>query len=409
MMPLGFEAPLFHTMFRRRTKRFPLGGRLRAVRGGLNYASSEQPVPLSELETAILCFSASGTTGVTAEEVRHLMGHLTATGRTAASPCASLTLELFFSNDEGVFYYKTPPFPDIVPKKRVRMATLSDRRHILDDYRSNVIRVSDRRLPIPRETIGSAFESMVDLPGTTLFIPIAETTREYINMLMTCLAQFRWQLWDEVKDQPAGVGKWIDSGFLNGDRVSIYHYESLLPWICNLEAGISMQNVSLAAQAMGLGAFMMHTVDLKTIMKLLNMRFEEVKGEGFPQATPNPAGIPGLVEGYCPPFRDMDKAVDDIAKQKWGPSGIYGTNGYNLPTAKLFDELLDIAKSYCHYVYDTYGRFPKYQDALFIPIVMQIHHLDLGFYDRFLPEYLDEMDRAHMLLWHGTPANRNEK
>jgi hypothetical protein len=105
----------------------------------------------------------------------------------------------------------------------------------------------------------------------------------------------------------------------------------------------------------------------------------------------------------------MDKAVDDIAKQKWGPSGIYGTNGYNLPTAKLFDELLDIAKAYCHYVYDTYGRFPKYQDALFIPIVMQIHHLDLGFYDRFLPEYLDEMDRAHMLLWHGTPANRNEK
>ena len=399
-MSLAFEAPLFRTMFRRRTRRFPLGGKLPSRRGGLNYESREKPVPLNELETAILCFAACGTTGVTVEEVRHLMGHLTVTGRTAASPCASLTLELFFSNDEGVFYYKTPPLEEIIPKKRVRIATLGDRAKILEDYRKNVVKVRDGRLPIPRETIGSAFESMVDLPGTTLFIPIAETTREYINMLITCLAQFRWQLWDEVKDRPAGVGEWIDNGVLNGDRVSIYHYESLLPWICNLEAGIAMQNVALAAQAMGLGAFMMHTVDLKTVMQLLNMRSEEVKGEGFPQATPNPVGIDGLVEGYCPPYRDMEKAVEAIAARKWGQEGIYGPNGYNIPKAKFFDDLLNIAKAYCNYVYETYGRFPKYRDALFIPVLMQVHHLDLGFYDKFFPEYLDETDRAHMMIWH---------
>lgn len=127
-------------------------------------------------------------------------------------------------------------------------------------------RVAGSVLVSPRATIGAAFESMVDVPGTTLFLPIAETTREYIKTLMTCLAQFRWQLWDEVKDQPAGIDKWIDNGVLNGDRVSSYHYESLLPWICNPEAGIAMQNLLLAAQAMGLGVFMMHIVDLKTVM-----------------------------------------------------------------------------------------------------------------------------------------------
>ncbi len=399
-MSLAFEAPLFRTMFRRRTRRFPLGGKLPSRRAGLNYESTEKPVSLNELETAILCFSACGTTGVTVEEVRHLMGHLTVTGRTAASPCASLTLELLFSNDDGVYYYKTPPLEEIVPKKRVRMETLEDRARILDDFRSNVVKVRDGRLPIPRETIGAAFESMVDLPGTTLFIPIAETTREYINMLMTCLAQFRWQLWDEVQDQPAGIGKWIDNGVLNGDRVSIYHYESRFPWICKLEAGIAMQNLSLAAQAMGLGAFMMHTVDLKTVMSLLNMHFEEVKGEGFPQASPNPVGIEGLVEGYCPPYFDMNGAVDEIAARKWGSEGIYGPNGYDIPKAKFFDDLIDIAKAYCNYVYETYGRFPKYRDALFIPVLMQVHHLDLGFYDKFFPEYLDEIDQAHMALWH---------
>lgn len=400
-MSLAFDAPLFRTLFRRRTRRFPLGGDLPSRRAGLNYKSREEPVPLNEWETALLCFAASGTTGVAVEEVRHLMGHLTVTGRTAASPCASLTLELFFSNDDGVFYYRTPPFEEVIPKKRVRIETLSDRVKILEDYRNNTVKIQDGRLPIPRETIGSAFESMVDLPGTTLFIPLAETTREYINMLLICLAQFRWQLWDEVKDQPAGVDRWIDKGVLDGDRVSVYHYESLLPWICNLEAGMAMQNMSLAAQAMGLGAFMMHTVDLNTVMRLLGVRFETVKGKGYPQGVPNPVGIDGLVEGYCPPYRDMERAVDDIADRKWGSSGIYGVNGYNLPKAKFFDDLVDAAKAFCRYIYDTYGRFPKYQNALFIPILMQVHHLDLGFYEKHFPDYLDEMDRAHMQIWHG--------
>ena len=296
-----FEAPLFNTMFRRRTRRFPLGGRLPSRRAGLSYTSTELPVPLTEWETALLCFAASGTTGVTVEEIRHLLGHLTVKGRTAASPCASLTMELFFSNDTGVYYYKSTPSEEIIPSKRVRIDTPSDRALILSDFHNQLVKVQDGRLPIPRDTIGPAFESMVDLPGTTLFMPIAETTGEYINMLLTCLAQFKWQLWDEVHDRPAGVARWIDNGVLDGDRVSIYHYESLLPWICNLEAGMAMQNMSLAAQAMGLGAFMMHTVDLNTIMQLLNVRFENVRGEGYPQGTRNPVGIDGLLGGVLPP------------------------------------------------------------------------------------------------------------
>jgi hypothetical protein len=404
-MPIAFDAPLFQTMFSRRTRRFPLGGRLPSRRAGLGYTSAEKPVALDEVETALLCFAASGTTGATVEEIRHLMGHLTATGRATASPCASLTLELFLSNDYGVFYYRTPSPEDVVPKRRVRIETLADREWILADYRSNAIRIGNVRLPIPRETIGSAFESMVDLPGTTLFIPIAETTREYVNMLLTCLAQFRWQLWDEVKDQPAGVGRWIDNGILDGDRVSIYQYEAMLPWICNLEAGMAVQNLSLAAQAMGLGAFPMHTVDLRTVMRLLNVRFEPVKGKGYPQATPNSVGIDGLVEGYCPPYRDPECAVDAIVERKWGAGGIYGARGYDLPRPKLFDSLIEAAKAYCSYVYNTYGRFPKYQDALFIPILVQIHHLDLGFYEKHFPEHLGEMDRAHMQVWHrGLPG-----
>jgi len=397
---MDFDVPLFETMYRRRTRRFPQGGKLLSRRAGLNYNSKEQPIPLNELETAILCFATSGITGVTVEEIRHLLGHLTVIGRTAASPCASLTLHLFFSNDEGVFYYKTDCTDEIIPKKRVRTKTLEDRKEILEDYKKNTTKLKDGRIDIPRDVIGSAFESMVNLPGTTLFIPIADSTREYINLLFTGLAQFRWQLWDEVKNQPAGVGKWIDDGFLNGNRMTITQYESMLPWLCNLEAGMAMQNLSLAATAMGLGSFMMHTIDLPTVMRSLNMHFEQLEREPFPQATVNPVGIDGILEGYCPPYRTVEEAVEEIAARKWGSEGIYGKKGYDLPKPKIYESIVEITKSYCSYVYETYGRIPKYHDAMFIPILAQIHHLDTGFYEKFFPEYLDEVDKAHMSTWH---------
>jgi len=399
-MSIDFDAPLFSTMYRRRTRRFPRGGKLLPKRAGLHYKSKEHPVPLNDLETAILCFAANGITGVTTEEIRHLLGHLTVIGRTAGSPCASLTIHLFFTNDEGVFYYKADSTDEIIPKKRVRISSPEDRKIILEDYKRNTKKLKEGRLGVPRQAIGSAFESMVNLPGTTLFIPIADTTREYINLLFTGLAQFRWQLWDEVENQPAGVGKWIDNGFLDGSRMTIAQYEAMLPWLCNLEAGMAMQNLSLAATAMGLGSFLMHTIDLPTIMRALDMRFEQIKIELSHLSALNPVGINGILEGYCPPYRTVEKAVEEIADMKWGAGGIYGEKGYSLPIPNMYSKIVEITKSYCRYVYETYGRIPKYHDAMFIPILAQIHHLDIGFYEKFFPEYLDEADKAHMSQWH---------
>ena len=398
-MSLDFDRPLFQTMFTRRTRRFPLGGRLPSRRGRLQYDSTKEPLALTEEETAFLCFAASGITGVTVEEIRHLLGHLTVTGRTAASPCASLTLHLFFTNDEGVYYYKACETEEIVPAQRVRIKTPGDREKILTDYRNNVQKLKEGRIDIPRDAIGSAFESMVNLPGTTLFMPVADTTREYINLLFTGLAQFRWQMWDETADRPAGVGKWIESGFLDGPRMTIAAYEEMLPWLCNLEAGMAMQNLSLAATAMGLGSFMMHTIDLFTVMKALGMRFEEKKGGGT-KGDPNPVGIDGVLEGCCPPYHDIDGAVSRIADLKWGGDGIYAPMGLDLPVPGFYDEIVAATKAFCGYVYDTYGRMPKGQKAMFIPILAQIHHLDNGFYEKYLPAYLSKEDRDHFRTWH---------
>ena len=42
-------------------------------------------------------------------------------------------------------------------------------------------------------------------------------------------------------------------------------------------------------------------------------------------------------------------------------------------------------KDICNYVYDTYGRFPAFSDPMFLRFMVQAHHLDLDFYDKYYP------------------------
>jgi hypothetical protein len=37
----------------------------------------------------------------------------------------------------------------------------------------------------------------------------------------------------------------------------------------------------------------------------------------------------------------------------------------------------------CNYIFDTYGRFPGTIDAMHLMRMLQAHHLDTDFYDRF--------------------------
>lgn len=394
-----FNPSLMRALAERRSKRFPVGGALRSRRGRLAYESSAKPYSLTEEETALLCFAAAGTTGVTTEEIRHLMGHLTCTGRTAGSPCASVTMHLLYTDNEGLYYYKSPTLHTGDSTARLGSGSPMQLKTIVEDLRSYCTKLQDGRLAVPRDAIGAAFESFVNLPGTTMFIPIADTSREYINLLMTGVAQFRWQLWDEVTDAPAGVERWIESGFLNGPRITVHQYDQMLPWLCNLEAGMAMQNCALMASALGLGCFPMHTIDLPTVMRCMGMQFAEPTVH-YPQALPNPVGIPGILEGTCPPYRSVDEAVDMIAELKWGEQGLYSQGGYDLPRPGFYDDVVEISRAFCKYVYDKYGRLPKYADAMFIPLLFQVHHIEMGFYDQYLPEHVTEAEREHRKRWH---------
>jgi len=275
-----------------------------------------------------------------------------------------------------------------------------------------------------------------NLPGTTLFVPVVDLTKQYINGLMFLLSQpdgYRPSFVDDWNFyRPAGVKKWIRNGFLNKDLPIPLGYTNTFR--IHIEADLLVQNLLLTIQAMGLGGW----VHAAFVGPLLlgdeeyakkygpGLAFRFVKARKFKRLTrfmvpppawrDNPVGKDGLIEGHCPPyFKTMNDAVDDLLKHKYGPGGLYKDPSH---LAKVFkpglaerfieevphysEEVVACVKDICNYIHDTYGRFPAHVDAMHVPGVwVQAHHTDLRYYDQFYEGGYSETQRAHQQLWHG--------
>ena len=70
-------------------------------------------------------------------------------------------------------------------------------------------------------------------------------------------------------------------------------------------------------------------------------------------------------------------------------------------TVRLSAEGFACTKAICNYIYDTYGRFPGGTDAMHLMWVMQAHHIDTEYYERFFgPGAYGSAHAAHMATWH---------
>ena len=148
---------------------------------------------------------------------------------------------------------------------------------------------------------------------------------------------------------------------------------------------------------MGLGGWMFDGIERLTMLGASGD--PEVPGLGFrydedPRwAMPNPTGLEGVFEAFCPPhFPDMRAAVEALAERKFGPGGVYNPE---TPGAwSESDRIRGAAQPYteefkacvahqAQYIFDTFGRFPGSVPTLFIMNYVQAQHLDTEFYDRF--------------------------
>jgi len=458
--PTGFlEAlryPLFSALFTRRSRRISKG--IKEIRAeSLTYTSDQEFEPLSELEEAMLIASV-GHTGLSMpdrpfedEQGRDVMGtpNLHMVGRSSGSPDNAQATHFFLINDSGTYFLRPPaeamPLGELQPDGQVKL----DPDALLAHAQASKVEVLDRRLELPREMpyyIGSnRFYS--NLPGSTILLPVVDITRQYINGLMFLLTQpdgFRPTFTDDTNfNRPAGVKKWVRSGYLNeGLQFPLGVIGSLR---APLEAPMLLQNLMLVLQSMGLGGWIHASFSGPILTGHPYLKRRGVRGAFAPEdpagfiyqeprfrlgntfnwltfsdgVRPNPIGFKHgdevLIEGLSPPLvQNMDEAVDRVIEQKYGADGIYkdfdyferiykGDFGakYLNEVPHFTDKTIEIAKAVCNYIYDTYGRFPAHADAIQVPgIWLQAHHLDLAYYDQLFRDGYTEKHRGHHDHWH---------
>ena len=86
----------------------------------------------------------------------------------------------------------------------------------------------------------------------------------------------------------------------------------------------------------------------------------------------------------------MDAAVDAVLaaqsrdRKETGPVPHRMSEAqHRAGTVRLSAEGLACTKAICNYIHDAYGRFPGGIDAMHLMWVMQAHHIDTDYYDRF--------------------------
>jgi len=374
------------------------------------FKSKEKPVPLTELETAVLCAVASGTTGLVSGDNIPLPTYPTYTGRPVPVPCNMWAFGLFFVNDQGVFFYNAPE-----PTKQWEIETPEDREKILRWYRQNTVKVSDKfDVPLSPPALQSSNKWDAFRPGSTAFLIVADNTRELINAyLLFASYGDRFEVIDDRTGKPAGCEKWIKSGWLNGPEAPLSTFEIMLCISNGVVAGAMMQNMLLTMSAMGLGGYPfdgfapIFILGGTPLARGLGFRFASDK-----RGVPNPVGKDDLFEALCPPYKRMDEAVDFVVGQKFGPEGCLSLEKREMGPYKNFAEIkpkvetmpkeaIECAKAITNYCYDTYGRFPVNYDTMIIAMGVQAHHLDSEFYEKNIDLPLPSAMRDHMRVWHG--------
>lgn len=168
-------------------------------------------------------------------------------------------------------------------------------------------------------------------------------------------------------------------------------------------------------QAVGLGGWMFNGIDAFSYLGASGN--PDVPGLGFRYDTderwpyPNPTGLAGVMEGFCPPhYPDMRAAVEAVCERKFGPGGPFhpDTPGpWNDSQAVRgaarvhSEEFRACVTLQAQYVLETFGKFPGTVPSIFTIMHLQAHHLDLEFYDRFFkPGAYLKTHADHMKKWH---------
>lgn len=413
------QFPLTDALFGRRSRRFFRGAVI--PDGPLEYTSTHEPLPLSELERLLVLLAMGGVTGWSNLVTRHdrYTPHLSnysgsASGRTYASAAGFQTSEIFFTDDSGTYLFETR---DLAPPVKRDQEGRNDLTGLLAAHRNRIRELSDTRIYLPkREPYMEGHNTWVaNAPGSLLAFPVGDLAQHTL-LNLTFYVQNGFCIYDDINHrQIPGIERFGDLVDLKNPYPLTFLDQYSLAEL-SAELAISSFNGQLLLQALGLGGWSFDGIDRLTILGASGD--PEVPGLGFRfdtdsrWALPNPTGLEGVFTTYTPPhYPDMYAATDALIQRKFGPGGPFhsATPGpwndspHVRSSAQFHDERFrECVALQAQYMYETFGKFPATIPSVYILMYLQAHHLDLDFYDsKFTPGAYLRTHREHLARWHG--------
>src|SRR6202048_836572 len=179
LLDLAWSYPLFEALYGRRSRRFGLGVEMRE--GPFSYKSAHAPVPLGEIEEALLVGAGAGFSGLALWDLPTPGPSRRRSGRTFPTTRPGGQTALFFTNDEGLYVLDD----NVAASKLREIETPDERIKLLEAYRAQRRELCRGRLDIPRRILPMSGHDLWDSnrPGSTLFLPVCDVSASLISLI----------------------------------------------------------------------------------------------------------------------------------------------------------------------------------------------------------------------------------
>jgi hypothetical protein len=414
------------------------GRTLQQQRGPLAFVSEHPTLPLSEVEEAIVAWSACGPNGMAHWDIAVHGGFhelVQIAGRTAAGPGNSFATDLLVIKDEGAFLYN----PGTERERMVEIQGEDDYHKVLDWYRNGMQRVLDHRPDVdwglrapgaPNASLFGPYQFNVNREGTTWFIPITDIGWLYFSVMLNLFDAWHLYFTDDQTGEPAGVGEWVGEGRLEFP-ITISQIEQFIFQVETYPPGSIVQNMRLAAEAMGLGNWIFCGFFDDILMGAFPdlARGLEFRAEPLNERAPLASGalkvfgMEGVKEATyvpSPRYRDGQAVMQAMMEEKYGQgrtmskgddNWMLAHNGpfkadtvreiVNHPVVQVSDWAVEAAAAYVDYCVERYGQCPVYFNPMQCNFGAVIHHVDPAFYERYYDgSSVTPTIRQHMEAWH---------